>query len=166
MPAVTGSLKDLVGSSLSNRQGVLVFRPNEAMVQAATTTPGTIHATAEVRVAPASNGDFTANLTATTVMLNDCYYTLRIEWVDGAGGQMDFPNWQIRVPTSGGHIGNYIVLGPPQGGWGGSLPNLTLVMMSLTRPDNLQVGQFWWQSDPDDPLNLNGKNTDNIYRGV
>lgn len=167
MTVVSGSLRDLVGASMANRQGVLVFRPNEAMVQSATTTPGTIHATAEVRVTPSSNGSFSVNLTATTVMLNDCYYTLRIEWVDGAGGQMDFPDWQIRVPVgSGGHIGNYITLGPPNGGWGGSLPNLSLVLMSLTFPDNLQRGQHWWKTDPDDPQNYNGRNTGEIYRGV
>lgn len=166
MTAVSGSVKDLVGASMASRQCVLVFRPNEAMIQAATTTPGTVHPTAEVRVTPASNGDFTANLTATTVMLNDCFYVLRIEWLDADGGHMDFPNWQIRVTTSGGHIGNYISLGPPQGGWGGSLPNLSLVLMSLNFPDNLQRGQLWWKTDPDDPQNYNGRNTGEIHRGV
>lgn len=166
MTAVSGSVKDLVGASMASRQCVLVFRPNEAMIQTATTTPGTIHPTAEVRVTPASNGDFTANLTATTVMLNDCFYVLRIEWLDADGGHMDFPNWQIRVTTSAGHIGQFITLGPPDGGWGGSLANLSLVLMSLTFPDNLQRGQLWWKTDPDDPQNYNGRNTGIIERGV
>ncbi|MFJ5106639.1 MULTISPECIES: hypothetical protein [unclassified Glutamicibacter] len=167
MPAVTGYLKDLVGAAMANRQGVLVFRPNEAMVQAATTTPGTIHSTAEVRVTPASNGSFSVNLTATTVMATDCFYTLRIEWVDGAGPSMDFPGWQIRVPVgAGGSLDQFIVIGPPDGGWGGSLPNLSLVLMSLTFPGNLQRGQLWWKTDPDDPQNYNGRNTGEIHRGV
>lgn len=167
MPDVTGSLRDLVSVSMANRQGVLVFRPNAAMLQAATTTPGTIHTTAEVRVTPSSNGSFSVNLTATTVMLSDAYYTLRIEWVDGSGPDLDFPNWQIRVPVgSGGNIGQFIVIGPPSGGWGGTLPNLSLVIMSLTQPDNLQRGQFWWKTDPDDPQNYNGRNTGEIRQGV
>ena len=165
MPAVTGSLKDLIGVSMANRQCVLVFRPNEPMIQAATSTPGTIHPTAEVRVTPASNGDWTANLTATTVMLNDAFYTLRIEWVEGNIPPRDFPNWQIRVTTTGGHIGNFVVLGPPGGGWGGSLANLSIVLLSLTQPPGLQRGQLWFQTDPDDPENLNDRNTGRIYRG-
>lgn len=167
MPAVDFQVRDLVGASMASRQCVVVFRPNEAMIQAATTTPGTIHPTAEVRVTPNSNGQGTANLTATTVMATDCFYTLRIEWVDGSGPSMDFPGWQIRVPVgAGGSLDQFIVIGPPQGGWGGSLPNLSLVIMSLTFPDNLQRGQLWWKTDPDDPQNYNGRNTGEIYRGV
>lgn len=168
MPTVTGYLKDLVGAAMGNRKGKLVFRPNAPMVQAASTTPGTIHSTAEISVTPASNGSFSVNLTATTVMLQDAYYTLRIEWLDSEGGAMDFPNWQIRVPVgSGGHIGEFIVLGPPNGGWGGSLPNLSLVLVSETRPDNLQVGQLWLQATPGEHASPDGAlNTGNLYRGT
>lgn len=168
MPTVTGYLKDLVGATMGNRQGVIVFRPNEPMIQAATTTPGTIHPTAEVRVTPASNGSFSVNLTATTVMLSDAYYTIRIEWVDKGIPPMDFPDWQVRVPVgSGGHIGQFIVLGPPQGGWGGSLPNLSLVLISETRPDNLQVGQLWLQATPGAHASPDGAlNTGILYRGT
>lgn len=167
MPVYTGSVRDLVGASMADRECVLVFRPNAAMVQVATTTPGTIHPPAEVRIKPASNSTFSVNFTATTVMLTDAFYTLRIEWLDKAGGVRDFPDWQFRVPVgSGGHIGEIIVIGPPQGGWGGSLPNLSLVMMSLTQPPTLQRGQLWWITDPEDPQNLNGKNTGEIRQGV
>lgn len=174
MPAVDFRVRDLVGASMASKKCVVIFRPNEAMLQAATTTPGTIHPTAAVRVTPNSNGEGTANLTATTIMLTDAFYTLRIEWVEGKISPRDFPNWQIRVPVgAGGSLDKFVVIGPPQGGWGGSLPNLSLVMMALspnraklTPPPGLQRGQNWWDTDPDDPQNLNGQNTGDIYRGV
>ena len=168
MPVYTGNLRDLIGANLNNRQGVLIFRPNQAMLQAATTTPGTIHPTAEVRVVPDSGGAFSVNLTATTIMLNDCWYTIRIEWVDGSGPDMDFPGWQVRVPVgSGGTIDEAITIGPPDGGWGGSLPNLSLVLVSPTRPSNLQRGQLWLQATPGDHDSQDeALNTGNLYRGI
>lgn len=167
MPAVTGYLKDLVGDAMADREGVIVFRPNAAMVQATSTTPGTIHSTAEKRIKPDANGSFSVNLTATTIMLTDAYYTLRIEWVDGSGPALDYPDWQIRVPVgSGGHIGEFITIGPPNGGWGGSLPNLSLVMIAETQPDNLQVGQLWLQATPGEHANPDrALNTGKLYRG-
>lgn len=173
MPVVTGTVLDLLSASMASRGVELVFQPNEPMLQVATTTPGRIHPTAEVKVKPDASGKWSAALTATTVMLSDCFYKLRIDWADGSGTAKDFPDWQIRVPVTGGHIGEFVVIGPPQGGWGGSLPNLSLVMMALPvdsqgikPPPGLQRGQPWWLTDPDDPQNLNGKNTGEIRQGV
>lgn len=168
MPVYTGSLRDLVGASMANRQCELVFSPNEAMLQVATTTPGTIHPTAEIRVKPSANGNFSVNLTATTVMLTDCFYLLRIEWVDKGVPPKDFPNWQLRVPVgSGGHIGEIITVGPPHGGWGGSLANLSLVLVSPTRPKGLQRGQLWLQAVPGEHASPDEKlNTGILWRGI
>lgn len=167
MAIVNGSLKDIVNESLASRQGKLIFQLNEPSVAATGAFSGAIYSTAEKSVnAAASTGNFSVDLQTTTSLLNDAWYTLRIEWLDTEGGSMDFPGWQIRVPISGGSIDKLITLGPPNGGWGGSLPNLSIVQMALTRPDNLQVGQLWWKTDPDDPNNLNGKNTGRIEKGT
>ena len=167
MAIVNGSLKDIVNASMANRQGKLVFRLNAESVAVTGSNAGAVYPTEEVSInSAASTGNFSIDLQTTTSLLTDAWYTLRIEWLDAEGGSMDFPGWQIRVPVSGGSIDKLITLGPPQGGWGGSLPNLSIVLMGLTFPDNLQVGQLWWKTDPDDPNNLNGKNTGRIEKGT
>lgn len=167
MAIVNGSLKDIVNASMASRQGKLVFRLNAESVAVTGSNAGAVYPTEEVSInSAASTGNFSIDLQTTTSLLTDAWYTLRIEWLDSEGGAMDFPGWQIRVPVSGGSIDKLITLGPPNGGWGGSLANLSLVMIAPEKPDNLQVGQLWLESDPDDPNNFNGKNTSRLYRGV
>ncbi|MDR4533202.1 hypothetical protein [Glutamicibacter sp. PS] len=167
MATVTGNLKDIVNQAMGDRQGELVFRLSDPSIAAVGANAGTIYPTAEQRVVPSSTGAFTVNLQTTTSLLNDAWYTLQIEWLDDEGGVMDFPGWQIRVGVDGGSIDKLITFGPPGGGWGGQLPNLSLVLVSLTKPDNLQVGQLWLQAAPeahDSPDQ--GLNTGKLYRGI
>lgn len=167
MAIVSGSMKDLVNASLATRQGRLIFRLSEPSIAVTGANAGSVYPTAESSViASTSTGNFSIDLQTTTSLLTDAWYIPSIEWLDEAGGATDFPNWQVRVPVSGGSLDKLITLGAPSGGWGGSLPNLSIVQMGLTRPDNLQVGQLWWKTDPDDPNNLNGKNTGRIEKGV
>lgn len=167
MAIVNGSMKDIVNASMAGRAAKLFFRLNDTGVASVGSNAGTVYPADEQPVSPSSStGNFSIDLQTTTSMLHEAFYTLRLEWLEGGGPGLDFPNWQIRVPADGGRIDRLITLGPPSGGWGGSLPNLSLVLMGLTRPENLQVGQLWWQTDPEDPNNLNGKNTGRIYRGV
>lgn len=155
MPAVTGELKDIIGATLVSRVGRLIFRlvaPN------ITVSTGRVMPTAEVAVTPSSDGSFTVNLTSTATMLGDGYYTMSIEWLDSSMPHADFPDWQIRVTSSGGNLGDFISTG---GGHGG--PNLSLVLTGLTKPPQLRVGQLWWKTDPNDPYGT--ANTGLIYVG-
>lgn len=163
--AVTGSVKDIMDLPMDGRQIALEFQLNDINVQTSAGTVGRINPTAPVRAAISpSSGFFTANLEPTTVMLFDAWYTLRAYWVDTGAPLRDFPGWQIRVPPEGGAINNLVALGPPNGGWGGQLPNLSLVLISPDQPDNLQVGQLWLQLDPDNPGS--SKDTGRLSRGV
>lgn len=166
MPAITGNVKDIVDASMSSKVAKLVFYLSDPSVQAASTGAGTIHPTAEKEVVPASDGSFSVNLVRTDTMLNDAWFVLRIEWNEPAWPAKDFPEWQIRVDSSG-KINEKIYLAPPSGGWGGPVANLSLVLVALTKPDNLQVGQLWLQSapaefnNPESPLN-----TGKLFRGA
>lgn len=167
MAIVNGSMLDIVNKAMADRAAELFFRLNEPSVAAVGANAGTVYSTEEQSVKTSgSTGNFSIDLQTTTSLLTDAWYTLRLEWLDGKGPGRDFTGWQIRVPVSGGSIDKLITLGPPNGGWGGSLPNLSIVLMSLTFPDNLQVGQLWWKTDPDDPNNFNGKNTGRIEKGT
>lgn len=166
--AVTGSLKDIVGESMANRAGKIVFRLNAPNVQTSAGVVGRINPTEPIAVAPnPSNDFFTANLEPTTVMLTDAWYIIEIHWLDARGGVTDFPGWQVRVPPEGGAITNLIVLGSPGGEWGGPIANLSLVLISLTKPDNLQVGQLWLQASPGNHASPDAAlNTGKLYRGI
>ena len=155
MPAVTGELKDIIGATLVSRVGRLIFRLVEPNI---TVSTGRVLPTAEVSVTPSSDGAFTVNLTSTSSMLGNGYYVMSIEWLDSSMPHADFPDWQIRVGSSGGNLGDFIDFG---GGHGG--PNLSFVLTGLTKPSNLKVGQLWWKTDPNDPYGP--ANTGLIYVG-
>lgn len=159
MPDVKGSLKDIVGATMGSRQGKLVFYLNEPGIQA-TALPGEVNPTAEREVIPdTGTGDFTVDLRATTSMLNDNFYRLRIEWVENSIPPMDFPNWQIRVPNGGPHnLSELITVGGPGGGGsgGGGGSNAMLWWVSLTPPPNRN--HIWLYLDPDDPDRETGPN--------
>lgn len=165
MGNVSGNVRDIVMGSMAGKVVQLVFRLNAPNVQATGTWAGTIHPTVEERVTPDSTGAFSVSLVTTTLMLGDAWYELGIVWQGSKEPLWDYPEWQIRV-SGDGPINEMITLGPPGGGWGGPIGNLSLVLLSLTKPPQLKKGQLWWKTDPDDPNNLNGLNTGNIYQGV
>lgn len=165
---VTGSVKDIMDMSMDGREIGLEFRLNDINVQTSAGTVGRINPTAPARASiNPTSGFFTAPLEPTTVMLFDAWYTLTAFWVDTGGPAMDFPGWQIRVPAGGGAINNMITLGPQGGGWGGPIANLSLVLISLTKPDNLQVGQLWLKASPENHDSPNPDlNSGELYRGI
>lgn len=167
MPDVTGNVKDIFDEAMASQVVELVFRLNEPHVRTASGAGlGTIYPTAERRVKPSSAGFFSANLTQTDGMLADAWYELGIVWNGAKEPLWDFPQWQIRV-TGAGTINQMITLGPPGGNWGGPLNNLSLVLVSTTRPDNLQVGQLWLQATPGEETNPNpALNTGKLFRGI
>lgn len=164
MPVVTGELKDIVGATLVSRVGKIGFRLVAPNIVATGASAGRVIPTAVELITPSSDGSFSVNLTSTNTMLGDGYYVLFIEWTDATLPKTDFPGWQIRVGASGGPLSGFIEFGNPSGGGGGGNgPNLSLVLLGLTKPANLKVGQLWWKTDPNDPYGA--ANTGLIYVG-
>lgn len=161
MPLVTGELRDITGSTLASRVGRLKFRLNEPQVVATGSLAGRVLPTAETIVTPGAGGAFEVELTATTTMLGNAFYVLAIEWVDSPGPFVDVPGWQIRVPSGGGSIADFITIG---GSNGSSGKNLSLVLLGLSKPSSLAVGQLWWKTDPNNPEGP--ANTGEIYIGA
>jgi hypothetical protein len=149
MAVVTGTVYEITGGHLVGKYPELVFTLN-----ATAATSGGLYVTEPSIVAPASDGSFTTNLPSTDLMRDDNYYTLGIRWLDPAGNmtRIDFPDWQIRVPTGGGNVVDL------RGGG----TNLSMVYVSLTEPDNPTPFMLWLEQDPDDISNP--ANTGNLYR--
>lgn len=157
MPTVTGNVLEITGGSMHGRNIALEF---------ALTGPNlrnsTVFTTQPVTVTPLLNGDFEVNLADTTAMKFTAWYVMRVRWLGPGYPLADFPEWSITVPPDGGQLKDLVTLTRPGGA---GRENLTRVIMSLTRPPNLLLGQLWWKTDPDDPDNLNGLNTGEIYMG-
>jgi hypothetical protein len=149
MATVTGTLYDIGGGHLAGKYPDLEFTLNSTAA-----TAGGVYVTEPSIVTPAGDGTFTANLPATDLMRDDNYYTLAIRWQDSAGNmpRIDFPDWQIRVPTGGGNLGDLK----------GNGSNLSMVYVSLKEPDDPTPFMLWLEQDPDD-IN-NPANTGNLYR--
>jgi hypothetical protein len=110
---------------------------------------GVMLPTEPARITPASNGDFTAPLQSTTDMHDDAWYSVAIQWLDAAGEykKIDFPDWALQVPTSGGSFSDLFGR-PPR--------NTRMVYVSLTPPDDPRPFMLWLEQDPNDlenPLN-------------
>ena len=167
MPDITGNVKDIFDSDMAAQVVQLVFRLNAPQVRnAAGSGIGTIYPTEERRVTPGSTGFFTAPLVQTDVMLSDAWYELGVVWNGSKETLWDYPQWQIRV-TGAGPINEMISLAPPGGGWGGPINNLSLVLVSTTKPDNLKVGQLWLQATPGEETNPDpALNTGKLFRGI
>lgn len=144
MAVVTGTLKTFGLESLAGKQPVIVFEANKA----ATGPGGELFATDPVRVPPANDGAFTARLQATENLITDgVHYNMWIEYLDPANNyvRVDNPDWQLRVPTAGGALGDLL-----------KVPkiNSALVITSPSPPALwLGLGAMWLQMDPNDPNN-------------
>lgn len=155
MAAVTGTLKTFGLESLAGKQPVIVFEANKA----ATGPGGELFATDPVRVPPASDGSFSARLQPTENLITDgVHYRMWIEYLDAANNyvRVDNPDWQLRVPSAGGTLGDLLKL--PK-------VNSALVITSPTPPPVwLGLGAMWLQADPNDIDNpLNPANTGDLH---
>lgn len=155
MAAVTGTLKTFGLESLAGKQPVIVFEANKA----ATGPGGELFATDPVRVPPASDGAFTARLQPTENLITDgVHYRMWIEYLDAANNyvRVDNPDWQLRVPSAGGTLGDLLKLPRVSSG---------LVITSPTPPPIwLGLGAMWLQADPNDIDNpLNPGNTGDLH---
>lgn len=155
MPAVTGSLRDIIGSRMHFKDAEILFELNDINVVASGGNAGGIRPTEPVIVLPdETDGTFTVDLNPTTLMVNEAWYRMRVRWQGGdAGGTLiDFPDWRIVVPVDGGSLEQLITFGPPYGG--GGLPNRKIWWVGLTPPQNRSF--LWLHTNPDnqdDPAN-------------
>jgi len=151
VPTITGTLTEIAGGHLAGQYPEVVFTLNKTG-----TTESTIYPTEPAKVTPASDGSFSVNLADTTKMLDDSWYTMSIQWLDGAANynRIDYPDWKIRVPTAGGPIGNLR----------GNGSNLSMVYVSKTPPANPVPFMLWLQQDPANPDPYDPDNTGKLYR--
>lgn len=154
MPSVTGNLSDVGLGHLAGLQPEVRFVLNEP-----NTAGAKIFATRPQSATPASNGDFTVTLADTTVMSRDAWYEMHVRWQET--GTAATPGYspvdvhvdaKIRVPSSGGTVGNLI----------GGITNLSLIYISLTEPVIKLPLMLWYKTNPDNPTDP--ANTGNIYR--
>lgn len=149
MAVVNGTLYEVNGGHLAGKNPQLMFTLNQTG-----TTAGGVYVTEPSLVSPGSDGAWTADLASTDLMRDDCFYSLAIRWQDTAGNpaRIDFPGWQIRVPTGGGFIGDLR----------GNGSNLSMVYVSLTEPEHPVPFMLWLEQDPDDASNP--ADTSRLYR--
>lgn len=150
MPEVTGSIRNAAMSATALGQPRVVFYfpdPQLNMILA----PGRVTPTDPVYVSPDSEGQFSVNLISTNDMLSPtAHYKMRIEWISKGLVEhvMDFPDWEIRVPSAGGSLDDLTT------GALGSWWNQRLIWVSLTAPRHPRRGMMWLLSDPNNPDNI------------
>lgn len=155
MAVVTGTLRTFGLDSLAGKQPLIVFEANKP----ATSPTGELLATDPVRVTPESNGEFSARLAATDGLITEgVHYKMWIEYLDSANNyvRVDNPDWVLRVPASGGTLGDLLQFPKVSSG---------LVITSPTPPSLwLGLGAMWLQMDPNDPNNSdNPANTGDLH---
>jgi len=104
---VTGSLGDAGFLSLA------AFSPRIILTLSEPTVSGSaLMATRPIVVIPDPTGVFAFNTGATDTMAGDPYYKVRFEWLDIGGAYIgaDFPDWQLRIPSTGGSFGYLLEL--------------------------------------------------------
>lgn len=161
MSNFSGNVKSFTGVSMASQVVRVGFRLHDPAMVVAGANAGTIMPTNIRWVTPTAEGAFSIALEAVTNMHDDAWYVLVIQWNDEAGTLMDFPFWQFRPGTSGGSIEDIIYSGGGNGQGPGA--NLSLVLISLSKPPQLKRGQLWWKTDPNNPNNP--ANTGQIWIG-
>jgi hypothetical protein len=138
---VVGNVTDVAGTHLNGKIPEIHFTLNRPNSKAGKVIP-----TEPLTVQPATDGSFTANLESTTDMMDDAWYTVSIQWLDGAGNYVkaDFPDWALQVPTGGGSFTD--LFGKPP-------TNTQMIYVSLSAPDDPRKWSFWLEDDPTDPAN-------------
>lgn len=145
MAVVTGNLKDIGGVAMANRNGVVKFTLNAGNI---TASGGGLRPDNTQAVTPSSDGTFSTNLEATSGMLLDGWYDVRVEWLDNVGNLITYMEFQIKVPSGGGVLSDLIELG------GNGNANPLIWWVGLTAPPSRSY--LWLHmnpSDEEDPAN-------------
>lgn len=133
MAAVTGTLRDFGLEALATSAPRIIFAPSGNAVLGPY-----LLATTAIIVTPDTPGTFTANLAPTTDTVPDCWYNIRIEWLDPYNSTsgyigMDLLDWALRVPPEGGDISTLL-----------SIPsNPAQVWIDSSPPANPTPGTWW-----------------------
>lgn len=144
MPLVTGNVLDVSGVAMPSNIPQLIFRLNRMNVTAAGSGAGSVYPTKERVAAPASDGTFSVNLTATSGMHLDAWYEVGLRWNESSGTLWDF-GLRVRVPSGGPH--NLADLIDRTAGGGGGSPMVW--WFGLTPPPS--GATIWNYMDPSDP---------------
>lgn len=139
MAVVTGNLKDIGGASMANRNGVVKFTLNAGNL---TASGGGLRPDNTQTVTPTSDGTFSTNLEATSGMLLDGWYNVRVEWLDSVGNLITYMEFQIKVPSGGGVLSDLIELGLNGRG------NPLIWWVGLNAPPS--KGYLWLHTNPSD----------------
>lgn len=149
MAVVTGNLKDIGGAAMANRNGVVKFTLNAGNM---TASGGGLRPDNTQTVTPTSDGTFSTNLEATSGMLRDAWYNVRVEWLDNIGNLITYMEFQIKVPSGGGVLSDLIELGS------NGNANPLIWWVGLTAPPSRRF--LWLHTDPND--NSNTANTGDV----
>lgn len=164
MAIVTYDLKDIVGSTMGDRDGVVIFTLNDPNVMVGT---GGLRPDISHKSTPASNGTGSVDLEPTMNMFMDAWYNISILWQQadlveptrGAALQ-GFLGLQLRVPASGGRLDQLLTSG---GGSNTPGPNNRVVWVSQSPPSNPRPWMLWLEQEPgENPDPFDTRNTSNL----
>lgn len=170
MATVTGNLKDITGGLMDSREGIVQFTLNQGNIRVSgdnVVPDNTRGATPDP-----STGEFSINLEPTDQMALDAWYTISVLWLqqDDSGFKKpaalaSYLDLKIRVPSSGGSIGQLIdPTAGGGGGGGGANPNNRIVWVSQTAPSNPRPFMLWLKQEPGPtPDPFDERNTSDLY---
>jgi len=134
MATVTGTLTDFGLAALTAFQPTLIFTADSPAV-----TTGGVLSARPIRVTPASDGSFTVDLVASSFTTPEVTYTLRIEWLDSAGGYIGLDILKgLVVPPGSSNIDTLSSI-PISRWWVGVDP-----------PPNPEANTWWLDTDTGD----------------
>ncbi|UTT40260.1 hypothetical protein NMP99_03105 [Glutamicibacter mishrai] len=151
MATVTGNLKDITGGTFGSREGVIQFTLNAGNIRVGS---GNVIPDNTREVVPDfDTGAFSINLEPTDAMALDAWYTVSVLWLQQSDSGIREPaalasyvDLKIRVPSSGGQIGDLWESGSGNGGSPG--PNSRVVWVSQTAPANPNRFMLWLEQEP------------------
>lgn len=148
MAKIYGTLLDFSLDALAPFSPRLIFAGSQPA-----TSGERLHSTKSFMVAVAADGSFSVDVQPTDNLIPAAYYTVRVEWLDSDGGfvGVDFPDWRITVPASGGAIGDLL----------GSPVEPSLAWINLSAPRNPVRGTWWLKANPADPNDI--RNTGELF---
>ncbi|QRQ79091.1 hypothetical protein [Glutamicibacter protophormiae] len=166
MAEVTGNLKDITGGLMDSREGVVCFTLNAGNIRVS--NDNVIPDNTREAV-PNASGEFSINLEPTDQMVMDAWYTISVLWIQQPDGghrkpaaMTSYLDLKIRVPSSGGPIGELWDLSAGAGGKPG--PNNRVVWVSQTPPSKPRPFMLWLQQEPgESPDPFDPKNTSNLH---
>ena len=167
MPDVTGNVRNLLGGLMDIRDVTIRFTLNQGNIRPATSR---MYPDMFMDITPdPATGEFTVGLQQTTDQALDAWYRVDIIYQESpsstnANGMtmISYLDLKIRVPASGGEIGqliDYTAGGPGQGG-----PNNRVVWVSQSPPPKPRPFMLWLKQEPgDSPDPFDPRNTGVLY---